>query len=424
MPHLAQHGRAISAPKCHAAPVTLTIGEQSLDQLAQGALKPPLVSFVVICWNYAQYVGDAIASIRAQDYPHFECLVINNGSTDESGSVIAHAIEGDSRFTISTLPENLGQLGAAIWALDQIKGSFVTFVDADDILCPSFASTHLQVHLALPRNVALTSSNVIEVNTDGRLITGQYDNFGRNEEDSPGLNAEQVVPRLSSVSAAQYQLLSEQTKWRPPNRGGWCWAPGTANMFRKTVLNFCRLEGENAQRMRAADAHFNRLCHGIAGTGFIDLPLSGYRQHDSNYFATSETLSGIRRGSREYASKDADNRRETVESVVGKASHFNWLLAGRFWSFIDQLQNMGISPLPGYRDDPRIIEMFTRKISHICDEFGYRRSVKEIAKRFGPLTARRMFHDGLPPARYRRVRKYIATASIRNALSALKRKRG
>jgi glycosyltransferase involved in cell wall biosynthesis len=423
MPNIAQHGRVFSVPESVATPITLTIGEKSLHELCSGALKPPLVSFVVICWNYAQYVGDAIASIRAQDYPYFECLVINNGSTDDSGPVIAHAIEGDSRFTIATLPENLGQLGAAIWALDQIKGSFVTFVDADDILFPSFASTHLQVHLALPRNVALTSSNVIEVNAEGRLITGQYDNFGRNEEDSPGLREERVVPRLSSISAAQYQLLSEQTKWRPPNKGGWCWAPGTANMFRKTVLNLCRLAGENAQRMRAADTHFNSLCHGIAGTGLIGLPLSGYRQHDSNYFSTSETLPGIRRGSRKYASKDADNRRETVESVLSKASQFNWLLARRFWPFIDQLRNMGESPLQDYHDDSQMIEMFTRKISDICDEFGYRHSFKEIAKRFGPLTARRMFHDGLPPERYRRVRKYIATASIRNALSALKRKR-
>jgi hypothetical protein len=423
MPNIAQHGRVSSVPESVAPPITLTIGEKSLHELCSGALKPPLVSFVVICWNYAQYVGGAIASIRAQDYPHFECLVINNGSTDDSGSIIARAIEGDSRFTISTLPENLGQLGAAIWALDQIKGSFVTFVDADDILFPSFASTHLQVHLALPRNVALTSSNVIEVNAEGRLLTGQYDNFGRNEEDSE-LRAEQVVPRLSSISAAQYQLLGEQVKWRPGNKGGWCWAPGTANMFRKTVLNLCRIDGENAKRMRAADTHFNSLCHGIAGTGLIGIPLSGYRQHDCNYFSTSETLPGTRRGSREYASKDADNRRETIESVLVKAPRFSWLLARRFWPFIDQLQHMGEGPLQGYGDDPRMIEMFTRKIAHLCDEFGYRRSFKEIAKRFGTLTARRMFHDGLPPGRYRQVRKYIVTASIRNALPALKKKRG
>ena len=122
-----------------------------MHELSPFGLSPPLVSFVVICWNYAQYVAEAIASIRAQDYLHFECLVINNGSTDRSGEEIARAVGEDKRFTVVTFDENLGQLGAALWALDHIKGSFVTFVDADDVLFSTFASTHVQVHLALRR---------------------------------------------------------------------------------------------------------------------------------------------------------------------------------------------------------------------------------------------------------------------------------
>src|ERR1035437_6166110 len=50
-------------------------------------LKPPLVSVVITSWNHARFVGAAIDSIRGQDYPHLECLVIDNGSIDDSRAV-------------------------------------------------------------------------------------------------------------------------------------------------------------------------------------------------------------------------------------------------------------------------------------------------------------------------------------------------
>ncbi len=47
-------------------------------------ITPPLISFVLVNWNYGRYIGAAIDSIIAQDYPHFECIVVDNCSTDDS----------------------------------------------------------------------------------------------------------------------------------------------------------------------------------------------------------------------------------------------------------------------------------------------------------------------------------------------------
>ena len=69
---------------------------------------------------------------------------------------------------------NRGQLGAALWALDYIRGGFVVFVDADDILLPTFCSMHVQVHLALAHNVAFTSSDVFEINKDREILSSHY----------------------------------------------------------------------------------------------------------------------------------------------------------------------------------------------------------------------------------------------------------
>jgi glycosyltransferase involved in cell wall biosynthesis len=136
--------------------------------------KPPLVSLVLINWNYDAYVGAAIDSIKGQDYPSLEAIVVDNGSADASRQVIAEYVAGDERFRIVHLEKNLGQLGAFLEIFKLIRGEFVTIVDADDILFPNFVSSHVQVHLALPYGVALTSSNVVEdrgrARADGRLL--------------------------------------------------------------------------------------------------------------------------------------------------------------------------------------------------------------------------------------------------------------
>ena len=401
-------------------PVTMSIGGKAFDDLSPCGLRPPLVSFVVICWNYAQYVAEAIASIRAQDYLHFECLVINNGSTDRSGEEIARAVGEDKRFTVVTFDENLGQLGAALWALDHIKGSFVTFVDADDVLFSTFASTHVQVHLALPKSVAITSSNPLEITADSRVLTSQYGAFGLVGGERIGFSHPETLPRLSAVSAEQFAFLSERIILRPTNEGGWCWAPGSANMFRRTVLNFCRMAGDSRKRMRAADTHFNHLCHAIAGSALICVPLSSYRQHQANYFSTSKSLPGVRQGTREFAARNGYNRRETLECVVEKTSEFNWLLPHRYWLLIDQLERVG--NLPSYSDDPQIAEMFTRHISKIYKEFGAKTSVEEISKRFRCPTAEAIFETGLSPSEYRNVQKYLRRTKFRRFTSSLKRK--
>ncbi|MGZ8416799.1 MAG: glycosyltransferase family 2 protein [Methyloceanibacter sp.] len=118
------------------------------------------MSLLIINWNYGTYIGATIDSIKSQDYPAIEVIVVDNGSTDDSRDVIGKHAGDDPRFRVVHLDENLGQLGAYFYAFELTSGE--TIVDADDILFPSFVSSHVQVHLALPSSVALTSSNVVE----------------------------------------------------------------------------------------------------------------------------------------------------------------------------------------------------------------------------------------------------------------------
>ena len=58
---------------------------------------PPLVSVVIACYNYARYLGEAVESVLGQSYPHFECIIVNDGSQDKTAQVARRYLERDSR---------------------------------------------------------------------------------------------------------------------------------------------------------------------------------------------------------------------------------------------------------------------------------------------------------------------------------------
>ena len=90
----------------------------------------PLVSIVVINFNYEQYVAIAISSALGQTYDRCQVIVVDDGSTDASRSVIAGF--GDRVRTV--YQENLGQTCANNAGFAASDGEIVMFLDADDVL--------------------------------------------------------------------------------------------------------------------------------------------------------------------------------------------------------------------------------------------------------------------------------------------------
>jgi uncharacterized protein (TIGR01627 family) len=311
-----------------------------LPDVSDRHVQPPLVTLVLINWNYAAYVGAAIDSILAQDYPAIEVIVVDNGSTDNSRAIIDRHVGGDPRFRIIHLDSNLGQLGAFFHIFDEIRGSFVAILDADDLLMSNYVSSHVQVHIALPRSVAFTSSNVYEMDAGGRAITGGYWPFGSGQEArARHLPRVDTVPRLTTVSDADYGLLAKSTSTIPFTEIGWFWGPGTSNMYRRSVLNLTRQpQRDGGAYRRAADAYLNAFCHGLGGSALIYLPLSGYRVHSANYFALRESVDGIRTGRPEIAAQNELLNCETIEFLLLNVERYVEIVGGdRFWTLIDHV---------------------------------------------------------------------------------------
>ena len=343
---------------------------RSATALAGGLAALPLVSLLVVNWNYADYLGEVIDSLQAQDYPEFEIVVVDNGSTDHSRQVIAAHLDGDPRARAIHLGENLGQLGAFCEVFPSVRGEFVSLIDADDIVSPQFVSTHVQAHLALTSNVALTSSNIVEIDGSGRALTGHYEAFTHAFRPSgTGLRRIDKALRVPGVSDSGYQDLARSI-FIYEDGGRWMWGPGTSNMYRRSVLDLVHYLPPGRTWLRAADNFLNPLSHVFGGTALIDQPLSAYRVHGGNSYAERETIAGIQKGKADTVGRNIANSTETLGIFLEKAPVYRPVLEGRYWWAFDQLATTLRGPTGHLLSDPDVLAVLSDHYRTLVGVFG------------------------------------------------------
>ena len=90
---------------------------------------------VIPCYNAAKYVAEAIASVKAQTFGNWNCVIVDDGSTDNSWDAICREIAGDQRFkAIQT--ENRGVADARNLGISTASDGYILPLDADDRLMP------------------------------------------------------------------------------------------------------------------------------------------------------------------------------------------------------------------------------------------------------------------------------------------------
>ena len=93
--------------------------------------KSPLVSVIIPVYNAQKYISEAIESVIAQSYAHWELLVVDDGSTDDTLSLVKEF--DDSRIIVKH-QKNAGVSVARNVGLSLALGTYITFLDADDVL--------------------------------------------------------------------------------------------------------------------------------------------------------------------------------------------------------------------------------------------------------------------------------------------------
>ncbi len=100
----------------------------------------PLVSIIVPVYNVAIYLQKCLYSIVNQTYENWECILVNDGSTDNSEDICRKFTNDDCRFKLIS-QENEGVSAARNRGIDTAKGEYISFVDGDDYIEPIFLET-------------------------------------------------------------------------------------------------------------------------------------------------------------------------------------------------------------------------------------------------------------------------------------------
>ena len=90
-----------------------------------------LISIIVPIFNTEKHLHQCLDSISSQSYENFECLLINDGSTDASASICREYVAKDARFRYFE-KENGGVSSARNLGIERSGGAYVTFIDSDD----------------------------------------------------------------------------------------------------------------------------------------------------------------------------------------------------------------------------------------------------------------------------------------------------
>jgi Glycosyltransferases involved in cell wall biogenesis len=93
----------------------------------------PLVSIIVPCYNQAQYLPETLDSVLSQTYPNWECIIVNDGSPDNTEEIAKKYCNRDSRFK-SVYKENGGLSSARNVGIKVSSGEFILPLDSDDLI--------------------------------------------------------------------------------------------------------------------------------------------------------------------------------------------------------------------------------------------------------------------------------------------------
>ncbi len=93
----------------------------------------PLVSVIIPCYNQAAFLPDAINSLKSQTIEDWECIIVNDGSTDNTAEVAEKLAQTDTRIRVIN-QENKGLSGARNAGLKAANSELLQFLDADDML--------------------------------------------------------------------------------------------------------------------------------------------------------------------------------------------------------------------------------------------------------------------------------------------------
>ena len=258
----------------------------------------PRISVVVTCYNCRDYILDAIRSVARQTLRDFDCVIVDDASTDDSAAVVQQMLDelADARFRLIRLERNVGQTGATRRGLAETRATFVCFLDSDDLWSDDFLERHLAAHLNETYAVGFTACNARLIDGQGALIAGSVYWFGKDRARADRDQAFAPVDpaRIPAIDAAKGTAdWRGQTPYRLYTKRAvhWVWVSTSSMMFRRSLIDLVFPDDDEVYRLHM-DFYIVVMAQMVAGSLLIDEALYSYRLHGRNGAADNPVLGG------------------------------------------------------------------------------------------------------------------------------------
>lgn len=137
-------------------------------------LSATTISIIVPVYNVEKYVSECLDSILNQTYEDIEVIVIDDGSTDNSGRICDEYQEKDSRIKVFH-QENKGLSAAKNAGIENASGKYLMFIDSDDTITTDMCEKLMNA--AINNDVDMVLCNVLYVNEENQTLTDVPDSY-------------------------------------------------------------------------------------------------------------------------------------------------------------------------------------------------------------------------------------------------------
>lgn len=219
--------------------------------------KDSLISIVIPIYNAEKYLEECLNSIKNQTYKNFEVIMVNDGSKDDSETICMNFLRSDSRFRYLK-KANGGVSSARNLGLDNVKGDYITFIDADDWVDENYLDLLITTVKKNHSDIVVSSykqfNNIDVFYLRAYTIQEKYLlNFEKMNRD----DFLTIFPKLMSINV--------------------CFNNAVAKLFRKELLKNLRFD-TSIKYGEDLDFYF-RLYLNVDSISYVDEPTYVYRMH-------------------------------------------------------------------------------------------------------------------------------------------------
>ena len=132
----------------------------------------PLVSIIIPTYNRAHLIKETLDSIIAQTYNNWECIVVDDGSIDNTATVLESYIKKDNRFQYHTRPSTRkkGANACRNYGFEISKGEYVNWFDSDDLMHPEKIELEVKELINSGFSFVISSSMVFKENIENVIL--------------------------------------------------------------------------------------------------------------------------------------------------------------------------------------------------------------------------------------------------------------